>query len=134
MDVVSIIGEAAVWGIGLAAVLMALDVLTGLSKAFSTKTFSSSVMRAGLWNKLGEGFALILAVVVQVGGEHFDLGIASGVAAVVALYVCLMELGSNLENIAALSPQLAGSKFMGLFESTKGDVQTGGTGKAGDSE
>lgn len=125
-DAISILGDVALWGMGLSLVVMLFDVLSGLCKALKTATFSSSLMRRGLWNKAGEIMALALAAVLQVGGAHFELGMADGIAAAVSLYICLMEVSSVLENIAELSPALAATRFMQLFASTKATSQDGG--------
>lgn len=92
------------WIVVAAAIL--LDIVTGLIKAFYTKTFSSSVMRQGLFHKLGE----LLAVGILYGAQvAFPL---IGVEANLPLfpagvgYCTLMELGSILENLRSFTPGL----------------------------
>lgn len=96
--------ESVYWIVVAAAIL--LDIITGLIKAFYTKTFSSSVMRQGLFHKLGE----LLAVGILYGAQiAFPL---IGVEAQLPLfpagvgYCTLMELGSILENLRAFTPGL----------------------------
>lgn len=92
------------WIIVCAAIL--LDIITGLIKAFYTKTFQSSVMRQGLFHKLGELLAMGVLYGAQIalpliGVEaHLPL-FAAGVG-----YCVLMELGSILENLRAFTPGL----------------------------
>ena len=92
------------WIVIAAAIL--LDIITGLIKAFYTNTFKSSVMRQGLFHKLGE----LLAVGILYGAQialpmigvdaHLPL-FPAGVG-----YCVLMELGSIIENLRAFTPGL----------------------------
>lgn len=97
-------GATIYWIVVAAAIL--IDIITGLLKAFYTKTFKSSVMRQGLFHKLGE----LLAVGVLYGAQ-LALPLI-GVEAHLPLftvgcgYCVLMELGSILENLRAFTPGL----------------------------
>lgn len=92
------------WIVIAAAIL--LDIITGLIKAFYTNIFKSSVMRQGLFHKLGE----LLAVGILYGAQialpmigvdaHLPL-FPAGVG-----YCVLMELGSIIENLRAFTPGL----------------------------
>lgn len=92
------------WIVIVAAIL--LDIITGLIKAFYTNTFKSSVMRQGLFHKLGE----LLAVGILYGAQialpmigvdaHLPL-FPAGVG-----YCVLMELGSIIENLRSFTPGL----------------------------
>lgn len=92
------------WIVVSAAIL--LDIITGLIKAFYTKSFSSSVMRQGLFHKLGELLAMGILYGVQIAfpliGVEAQLPLfPAGVG-----YCTLMELGSILENLRAFTPGL----------------------------
>ena len=97
--------KTTVYWIVIAAAIL-LDIITGLIKAFYTNTFKSSVMRQGLFHKLGE----LLAVGILYGSQialpmigvdaHLPL-FPAGVG-----YCILMELGSILENLRAFTPGL----------------------------
>lgn len=92
------------WIVVAAAIL--LDIITGLIKAFYTKTFSSSVMRQGLFHKLGE----LLAVAILYGAEIAlpMIGVDANLPLFPAGvgYCTLMELGSIIENLRAFTPGL----------------------------
>lgn len=83
------------------------DVATGWMKAFSSGSIDSSIMRKGLWHKVGE----ILAILFGMGCEYaypyvgitVDIPIASGIAT----YIVLMETASIVENLSVISPKLA---------------------------
>lgn len=101
------------------------DVLLGLAKAFATNTFTSEKMRLGLWHKMAEIAVVVLAMALEIATQFMDLqavGMESiPVASVVAAYVVLMEVGSLLESIGEINPDLKGS---GLFR--RFDVMRGG--------
>lgn len=83
-----------------------LDYATGSWAARSNGEWSSAVARAGLWHKLGEIVAVLVAALcdiaigVIIGGSGLDLGIAVNtfVTPVVLLWYIITELGSIIEN------------------------------------
>ena len=95
--------EKTVYWIVVAAAIL-LDIITGLIKAFYTKTFSSSVMRQGLFHKLGE----LLAVAILYGAEIAlpMIGVEANLPLFPAGvgYCTLMELGSIIENLRSFTP------------------------------
>ena len=85
------------WVLILPISLMAIDVVTGLLKAFVTKTFQSSVLRAGGCKKAGE--VAVLGV-----GELFTcaLVLPDYVMLMVSAYIVFMEIMSIIENVDKL--------------------------------
>lgn len=85
------------WVLVLPISLMAIDVVTGLLKAFVTKTFQSSVLRAGGCKKAGE--VAVLGV-----GELFTcaLVLPDYVMIMVSAYIVFMEIMSIIENVDKL--------------------------------
>ena len=85
------------WVLVLPISLMAIDVITGLLKAFVTKTFQSSVLRAGGCKKAGE--VTVLGV-----GELFTcaLVLPDYVMIMVSAYIVFMEIMSIIENVDKL--------------------------------
>lgn len=85
------------WILILPISLMAIDVVTGLLKAFVTKTFQSSVLRAGGCKKAGE--VAVLGV-----GELFTcaLVLPDYVMIMVSAYIVFMEIMSIIENVDKL--------------------------------
>jgi toxin secretion/phage lysis holin len=76
---------------------MAVDVLSGITKAWVHKDFKSAVMRAGLGKKAGEAGILLL-------GELFSYGMSlpAMVMNMASLYIIFMEIMSIFENLDLL--------------------------------
>lgn len=90
------------------------DVISGLVKAFATGTFSSTVMRQGLWHKLGILFGMILAYMLQFSTQLIDFSTVGldmdfelPITVVFGALLILMETGSIIENIAEINPEIA---------------------------
>ena len=85
------------WVLVLPISLMFVDVITGLLKAFMTKTFQSSVLRAGGCKKAGE--VAVLGV-----GELFTcaLVLPDYVMILISAYIVFMEIMSIIENVDKL--------------------------------
>lgn len=83
-----------------------LDYVAGTAAARKAGEWSSAIARAGLWHKLGEIFAVLvaalcdIALTVIVKGMGIDIGIEVGplVTPVVLLWYIITELGSIVEN------------------------------------
>lgn len=91
------------WVVLLPCLLMAADVLTGLTKAWSKNDIKSSVMRSGLAKKVGELFAILIAELFTVA-----MALPQYIVTVISLYICLMELYSNIENIREVGVPIPG--------------------------
>lgn len=85
---------------------IAFDVITGLFQALYTGTFNSSTMRKGLFHKGGEILTIVGAYLLQYAVQYIDLGITVPMVNAVAVYICLMELGSIIENLCKVNPTL----------------------------
>lgn len=88
-------------------VFILVDVIVGLIKALSQGKYKSALMREGLYHKLGEILAVGFGILCE---ELFPLaGITIGVPIItsICVYIILMETGSIVENLSALSPQLS---------------------------
>lgn len=105
----------ALWGwTGWAVVIwmgcVILDYIAGTVAARSVGEWSSSIARAGLWHKLGEIFAVLVAALCDIAlsvitaGAGLDLPIEIGplVTPVVLLWYIITELGSIVENAGKL--------------------------------
>lgn len=100
---------------------VALDFITGMIKAFGTKSFTSTKMRQGLYHKVGLVLCIILGVLIDYAQEYLSLGISLPVAATICVYIVLMEISSIAENILEINPELQGWKIAVLFESFRKD-------------
>ena len=83
-----------------------LDVVSGLVRAFATTGFDSSVMRQGFFHKLGELLSVALCVVADVSMPRLDIPVDVDFSAACCVYLVIMEIGSILENIGAINPEL----------------------------
>ena len=82
------------------------DIVTGLLKALYTKTFKSSVMRQGLFHKLGELIAVGVLYGAQIALPKIGVEAHLPLFTVGCGYCVLMELGSIIENLRSFTPGL----------------------------
>lgn len=85
------------WIILLPAIMALSDVITGFIQAQINGTKNSSIMRKGLYRKVGELGTIVL---VWVTCTAIELSIKY--VAAVSTYVCIMEALSILENLKAM--------------------------------
>lgn len=100
------------WIIFLLIMAIALDYVTGTAAAKATGEWTSKVAREGLWHKLGEIVALLVAalcdiaisVILHTGAAQIFEGLPYGnyITLVVATWYFFTEVGSILENIKKL--------------------------------
>lgn len=88
-------------------VFILFDILTGIIKALYKEGLNSIYLRQGLFHKLSEVIATVGAGLLEYGARYIDLGIEVPVLSIVAVYICVMELVSILENLAEVNPHLA---------------------------
>ena len=85
------------WVLILPSLLMLMDFLTGFVGAWSRHDIDSSKMRSGLAKKFGEIAAIVIAEMFA-----FGMKLPPEIVTGISLYICVMELVSNAENIALL--------------------------------
>lgn len=83
--------------------LMAIDILTGIVKAWAQNDFKSAIMRAGLAKKAGEIMILVVGELVSYG-----LMLPDTVMNGVSFYIIFMEGMSILENVDELGIPVPG--------------------------
>ena len=81
------------WVLFIPLILMAIDVLTGIIKAWANNDFKSAIMRSGLAKKAGEIMILVVGEVISYGLMLPDT-IMNGIS----FYIIFMEVMSILEN------------------------------------
>lgn len=101
-------------------VFIALDVVTGIAKAFATTGFDSSIMRQGFFHKLGEIFAVALSLIADIGLPDIGVPLDIQLSGLCCAYLVLMEIGSIIENIGAINPDLVGP-LNKIFAKLRGD-------------
>lgn len=89
-------------------VFIAFDILTGWLKALYTGTFNSSIMREGLFHKLGELLALALGYACEFTFPLINMNVNVPFAAAISVYIVIMEVASIVENLSKMNPELAG--------------------------
>lgn len=105
------------WLIILWLLATALDYITGTCAALYNKSWSSAAARRGLWHKLGSIFAVLVAalcdIALNVIGDNLGIGIFSTdyrciITPLVAAWYTFTELGSIVENAAAMGAPIPG--------------------------
>lgn len=106
------------WILFIPLILMAIDIITGVVKAWVHKNFRSDIMRAGLGKKTGE-------IVILVSGEviSYGLGLPEAIMNGISFYIIFMEGVSILENADQLGVPIP--KFVKDVINNVGDTLSG---------
>lgn len=97
------------------AAFIALDLITGLVKAFATKSFTSTLMKTGLYHKAAIVGIIALGALVDYAQGFMDLGISIPIAGTLCVSVIAMEVGSVIENVCIINPSLIPAKLQSYF-------------------
>lgn len=103
-----LLDETAQTAVAAVLLLVALDLVVGITGAVVTHTFSSERMRAGLLHKFMELSAIALAAILDgalMGGLELAV---QPVLMATCVYVGIMETGSVLELIKRYDPEAEG--------------------------
>lgn len=92
-----------------------LDFLTGLLKAFKEKSYNSSVMREGLYHKCGSMLLVGFGILVEYAEGLIDLGVTVPIASMICSYIVIMEIGSIIENLGKINPEIVPTKVKQYF-------------------
>lgn len=96
--------------------LILLDWVFGIGNACMKHEFSSEKMRQGIGHKCSElGFVMLGIVMDAMITSGLDIGFEGPILTTVAVYLCVMEIGSLLEIFAKINPQLAESPVFKLL-------------------
>lgn len=98
------------WAVLIWAACVLLDYASGTAAARKAGEWSSAVAREGVWHKLGEIFAVLVAalcdialhVIVEGSGMPIPIEIGPIITPVVLLWYIITELGSIIENAGRL--------------------------------
>lgn len=91
------------------------DLITGLIKAFKEKNYDSSVMREGLFHKTGSILCVVFGCLVDYTQSYIDIGVTLPVALAICAYIIMMEVGSIIENVCAINPDILPDKLKAYF-------------------
>jgi toxin secretion/phage lysis holin len=92
-----------------------LDMVTGLIKALMNKEYTSTIMREGLFHKSGSILCILLGVLTDYAQTFLDLGVTIPVATSICVYISIMEIGSIIENIGVINPEIVPEKLKAFF-------------------
>lgn len=99
-------------------VLILFDVIAGIIAAARAHTLDSSIMREGMYNKVGEILLMMFAMICNylLGMEPFvSIGIPEEVTYLIGAYIGGMEVLSIIENICKINPSLPLAKILSIF-------------------
>lgn len=102
------------------ALFVVLDMVTGLVKAFKEKNYTSSIMREGLFHKCGSALCVVFGVLVDYAQTFIDLGQDIPIAIPICGYIILMEIGSIIENVCTINPDIMPDKLKAYFSKLSG--------------
>lgn len=112
--------------LGIVLVFIILDFVTGIVKSVKDKNFTSEKMREGLYHKCAEIFAVVLMYFTQYSLPRIGLTVDFPLTTVIVTYVVVMELGSIIENLGQINPQLVGP-LSEIFEKVGGKSEKSGS-------
>lgn len=92
-----------------------LDFLTGIVKALATRSYKSTIMRTGLFHKVSLLCVMVLGVLVDFAQGYLDLGVSIPVGGAICGYISLMEIGSSLENVCEINPEIMPNQLTAIF-------------------
>lgn len=95
------------------ALFVLMDILTGVLQATKNKTLSSTVMRQGIYHKLGYCLTIALAALCEWGVIFLDLGFTTPLVTPACVMISLTEIISIIENISRINPEIA---TIGVFD------------------
>ena len=87
-------------------VAIAFDVITGLLKGMAQHDLNSTALRKGLYHKVSEVLALVLAIGLEYVAAYVNLGLRVPFLTAVSCYITVAELVSILENLCVVNPGL----------------------------
>lgn len=99
----------------LVGIFIALDFLTGVLKSFKEKNYTSTIMREGLYHKVGSVLCVLLGYIVDYTQVFLDIGVTIPVTTAICVYIVLMEIGSIIENISILNPEIVPTIIQSYF-------------------
>lgn len=82
------------------------DIITGLVKAVANEGINSTLLRKGLYHKISEGLSVVGAALLERAMSVLEFGVELPAVKAVAIYICLMELVSIIENLCELNPTM----------------------------
>ena len=110
------------WAVIIWALCISLDYVSGTAAARKRGEWSSAIAREGLWHKLGEIFAVLVAalcdialkIVIEGSGVPLGVEMSALMTPIVLLWYIVTELGSIIENAQKLGAPVPAWIISGL--------------------
>lgn len=99
-----------------------VDFITGCIKACKNGNWKSAIMKQGLFSKLGEVLTIVVMYMLENVLPIININVGIPFVQGLSIYIIIMELGSIIENLGAISPELA-EKLTSIFDDFKKDVK-----------
>lgn len=98
--------------------LVIIDYIVGTIGHTMREGFSSAKMREGLVHKFAYVVVLGVCLIIQALLNYYDLPYYYGDAcfSLAFVWICVAEVGSILENVVLLNPDLADNSFLHIFD------------------
>lgn len=111
--------------IGLLLCLMVVDYIMGTIGHTMREGFQSARQREGLLHKLTYAVALVVCVIVEQIMSYIDLPMiyAGLMFSLCYVWIALTEIGSILENLLLINPDLGDKNFLKIFDRRSQDEQ-----------
>lgn len=99
-----------------ACFFMVFDIISGFVAAAFNHEINSRKMKNGIWHKCGFLLAIIFGIACEYATNFINLGFTIPVQAAICTLIICTEIVSILENLGKISPELAGNKFLKIFD------------------
>ena len=90
----------------IALCFIVFDIISGLVGAFMNGTYSSTKMRQGLFHKVGEILSICFSYACEYSLPFVGIEVNIPICQSVLVYIIIMEIGSIIENLTTISPEL----------------------------
>lgn len=99
----------------LSFLFIAFDIIVGFIGSIKNKTFKSSIMREGMFHKVGSILIILLGDLIAYSSNFFNIGYGKEISSCICIYIVIMEVGSILENLGKLNPELQKNVISKIF-------------------
>ena len=72
-------------------------------------------MREGLYHKAGSVLCIVFGILVDYSQNFIDIGVTIPVAVSVCVYITAMEIGSIIENVCGINPEIMPDNLQQFF-------------------
>ena len=101
------------------ALFIAIDIVSGITQAVKNKTLSSRVAREGIYHKMGYVITIATGALCEYGSGYLELGFQLPLLVPIITLICITEIISIIENIKAITPELANSPIFDMLASNQ---------------